>query len=486
MMATTRRPNPEPIRQRSVLDWLGDSERCPKGITAVAVFAYMTAVGVADYITGFETSFAVFYLLGLGVAAWLVGRGFGFALSAATVGMWIVGDGGAGTRFLQPAVTVWNAGIVLVVCALVVWLADYLRNLRQEINARVRRRTLELTQETERLKRVEEMLRESEDRFRALADAAFEGIIIHDGGKIVEVNRGAAEIFGYAPSEVAGKSFLQLVVPAAQDLVQSAIASGFDEPYEVPGLRKDGSHFEIQIRGGVIRYQERMRRVAAIRDLTHSRRALKQIMQLKEQTAVEAERSRIARDMHDALGAGLTQIKLLGELLDHDATLAVALRPRVQTISRTARELAESVDQIVWAVNPEKDRLENLAFYLGNYTEHLLAPTSVRCRLDIPSVLPDIALAAGVRHRVFLAAKEALNNALKHAQATEIRLKLAVERNRFRVCVEDNGCGFRLNVLPSQRNGLNNIRQGLAEVDGMCSIETEPGRGTCVDLSVRL
>ena len=90
-------------------------------------------------------------------------------------------------------------------------------------------------------------------------------------------------------------------------------------------------------------------------------------------------------------------------------------------IYRTARELTRAMDEIVWAVNPKHDTLDSLVTYLGRFAQTFLSAPEIRCRLDVPLSVPAWALTAEIRHHVFLAFKEALNNVVKHARASEVR-----------------------------------------------------------------
>ena len=110
--------------------------------------------------------------------------------------------------------------------------------------------------------------------------------------------------------------------------------------------------------------------------------------------------------------------------------------------------------------------------------------TDIHCRLDIPNVLPDLPLPSPVRHRLFLAVKEALNNVVKHASATEIRLGLDVEVDHLWIEVRDDGRGFTTAIGPRDGNGLDNLRAGLAQIGGTCEIDSAPGQGTRVRMSV--
>ncbi len=223
--------------------------------------------------------------------------------------------------------------------------------------------------------------------------------------------------------------------------------------------------------------------------LTARRRAGRKLELLRRQQAVERERARIARDIHDDLGASLTRITMLShtvraELQDNSRGARAA-----GEVNRTARELTRSLDEIVWAVNPRHDRLESLANYLGGYAQDFLSTAGIACRLDLPIALPDLTLTADFRHNVFLAFKEALNNVVKHAGATEVTVSLEFQADGFLLLIADDGRGFDPVTPPAEgpgrRHGLANMVQRMAEIGGDCQWEAAPGGGTRVKLRVR-
>ncbi|UCD76291.1 MAG: PAS domain S-box protein [Phycisphaerales bacterium] len=121
--------------------------------------------------------------------------------------------------------------------------------------------------------RAERALKESEERFRRLSGAAYEGIFIHDRGTVLDVNERAARMFGYEPHEIIGVSVFDLTAPESLELVKAKVMSGDEEPYEAVVLRKDGSHFLAEIFGQAIPYEGRVVRVAAVRDITERKGA---------------------------------------------------------------------------------------------------------------------------------------------------------------------------------------------------------------------
>jgi len=214
---------------------------------------------------------------------------------------------------------------------------------------------------------------------------------------------------------------------------------------------------------------------------------------LKQQQTIERERERIARDIHDDLGAGLTQIMLQSALARRESQEQT--QAHLAQISGTALELVSAMDEIVWAINPENDTLDGLVTYVGKYVEEYVAKAGMRCRLDLPAQVPAIFLSAEVRHNLFLAIKEALNNAVKHAQAAEISFLLRMRSCSFSFVIQDDGRGLVQDVTGtppadggrvSSGHGLRNLAQRLEKIGGSCTIKSEPGKGTEVELTVGL
>jgi signal transduction histidine kinase len=215
-------------------------------------------------------------------------------------------------------------------------------------------------------------------------------------------------------------------------------------------------------------------------------RALRaRLQRIERQRAVEHDRARIAKDIHDDLGAGLTQISLLSELLRSDRPQEVLAH--ADQIGETAAELTRAMDEIVWAVNPTEDTLDGLWSYLTHHAQEYLAAAGVACRLEAPEALPALPLSAEVRHNVFLAVKEALHNVVKHAAAREVRLTLALLPRGFAIEVRDDGCGRR--ELPSGQRGsagqgLRNIAERMEAIGARCEVTDIPQGGTSVRLGV--
>ena len=216
------------------------------------------------------------------------------------------------------------------------------------------------------------------------------------------------------------------------------------------------------------------------------RRMQRKLILLEQQHAVERERGRIARDMHDQLGAGLTQIGLLGEFARRASDKNGNSLVHVERICDTARELAQTLDEMVWMVNPRNDTLNKLALYLAAYAEEFFKATTVRCLLEIPSGLPAWPLPAEVRHNLFLTAKEAFNNIAKHSRASEARVKISLDDTLLEISIDDDGIGFSVDGAARSRNGLSNMKERVREIGGTFDISSAPNNGTRICLRVRI
>ncbi len=202
---------------------------------------------------------------------------------------------------------------------------------------------------------------------------------------------------------------------------------------------------------------------------------------LERQQALERERTRIARDIHDDLGASLTRISLLSQSARRELDDPVQSARRMDNIYATARELTHKMDEIVWAVNPRHDSLESVAHYLASFAQELLGPAGVACRLEMPLQFPAWPVFAEARHHLFLAFKEALNNVVKHARATCVTITLEAHVTELVLRVRDDGVGLpaaSAGPAATGGNGLTNMRQRLADVGGRCEINPAPGGGT--------
>lgn len=216
---------------------------------------------------------------------------------------------------------------------------------------------------------------------------------------------------------------------------------------------------------------------------------------LEKQRAIERERTRIAYNIHDCLGANLTHITMLSDP-ERNGLNPERAKENLNKIHRTVGELTMAMDETVWALNPEHDTLDSLVSYLQMFAQDFLKAAGVRLRLEMPYEIPSLPLSPEVRHNLFLAFKEALNNMVKHSAASEVRVNLSLEAVGFSLSVEDNGRGFDADSRDmrvaepragaSNGNGLASMRVRLLEIGGRCQLRSVPGQGTKVTFSLPL
>ena len=202
--------------------------------------------------------------------------------------------------------------------------------------------------------------------------------------------------------------------------------------------------------------------------------------------ALERERARIARDLHDDLGARLTQMAFLTDLAAGDVGASGEVKTQLADVSQQARSAVQSLDETVWTVNPQKDSLPHLIGYLASYAEQFFRPTGINLRLEICPHPPAHPLPGNLRHEIFLLVKEALNNTLKHSGANEVWLRVAVRGPVLRIVIRDNGSGFAASDEKPLRHGLENMRRRAAEAGLKLKLNSAPGQGTKLFLRVTL
>jgi ligand-binding sensor domain-containing protein/signal transduction histidine kinase len=219
--------------------------------------------------------------------------------------------------------------------------------------------------------------------------------------------------------------------------------------------------------------------------LISTQKLQRQLEGLRQQQALEKDRARIARDIHDQVGASLTQLSLLGEMVGSDKENPAEVAEHAGQITQTARETAHALDEIVWTVNPSNDTLEGLINYICKHAQEYLAVAGLRYRLEAPAQLPDTEISPEARHNIFLAAKESVTNIVKHARATEACIRLRLGPGSFTLEIEDNGRGPGEVSGPAaqSRNGLRNMRKRMEDIGGSFEIVPGANGGTLVRLN---
>jgi len=210
------------------------------------------------------------------------------------------------------------------------------------------------------------------------------------------------------------------------------------------------------------------------------------IVQNQEQKLLTVERSRIARDIHDDVGTHLTKLVLQGEVAQSRLSADSELRQRLNLMCEDLRGVLGVMDEVLWAVNPRHDTLENFITYICDYAQMFLQNTKIQCLLEIEPDMPPLDFDLPLRRSLLLVVKEALNNAAKYSGASQLTLKIFRNGHKLVVVVADNGRGFDLNQIRKNRHGLTNFCQRMDEAGGECVIATSPGAGCRVEFSIPL
>ena len=206
----------------------------------------------------------------------------------------------------------------------------------------------------------------------------------------------------------------------------------------------------------------------------------------KERWLLQQERARIARDIHDDIGARMTQLVLHGEVAQGGLRDGSETQLHLVQICEEARGLLSTMDEILWAVNPRRDTLRDFAAYVCNYAQEFLKPTQIQCLFELDPEMSAADFNLPLRRSLLMAIKETLNNAVKHSAATELHLKIQWQAQRLIVVVQDNGKGFDPAVVKAERHGMTGMAQRMTELGGSCLVTSQPGRGCRVEFSIPL
>jgi signal transduction histidine kinase/ligand-binding sensor domain-containing protein len=220
--------------------------------------------------------------------------------------------------------------------------------------------------------------------------------------------------------------------------------------------------------------------VAGVVRYVSFRRLHSQLRALEQQAALDKERSRIARDLHDDLGGSLTEVSLLLGTAERGLSQNNKVNGEIRQCSSLVLQITKSVDEIIWAINPRNDTLRYLIDYISQFVVEFLHAANIRCRVDLPDQIPDQNLSPEVRHNLFLVVKETLNNIARHSQAKEVRLHIRTTDRQLNITIEDTGRGFNHHPDTASADGVRNMRQRMEEIGGQFQIDSQLDAGTRV------
>jgi signal transduction histidine kinase len=214
-------------------------------------------------------------------------------------------------------------------------------------------------------------------------------------------------------------------------------------------------------------------------------RMRREVARLEQQRELEQERLRIAHDIHDDLGARITQISLLSAMSQGNAAFPEKARVEFDKVSKMSRELVLALYETVWAVNPENDNLEALGNYVCQMVKQLCENTALRCRFYVRDLPAEVQVSSQTRHNISMAIKEAVHNIIKHSNSPEIIIHMEFSQDVLNVSVQDSGSGFEAG-MKGTGHGLSNMKQRLEKIGGTCTVESLPGQGTTVRMRLNI
>ena len=347
---------------------------------------------------------------------------------------------------------------------------------------------------------------ESETQFRTLAETASDAIITIDvNSRIVYANEAAVKIFGYESSELVGERLTFLMPddlrPRHEEGLGKYVSSGRKNiPWagvELPGRHKDGHEIPLELSFGEFELQGQRYFTGVARDISERKRAEENLRRSREERFRELERvrMRIATDLHDDIGASLSQIALLSEVVGRqvEETGTNGLGAHLHKISAVSTELVQAMGDIVWAINPRKDSLQELIKRMRRFAADIFFSCGIKFQFETGEFEDAIALGANIRREVFVMFKEAVNNIARHSGCQNVNLELRINANRLIMELSDDGKGFDVLEKLSERfspevggNGLINMRKRAADLGGECVIESSVGKGTSIKIDIPL
>ena len=339
-------------------------------------------------------------------------------------------------------------------------------------------------------------LRESETRFRTLAETASDAIItIDEDSRIVYANQATEKIFGYTADELRGNEMTVLMPEYLRHLHKAGFKRYREtgqrhipwEAVELPGLHKSGAEIPLELSFGEFNKDDKRFFTGIARDITERKRAEEErkkaeeaLRSSREERFAELERvrRRIATDLHDDIGSSLTRISLLSEVVQRqiDGIKAPLVQP-LSSIARLSRELVDSMSDIVWAINPNKDHLGDLSQRMRHFASDVFTARQIDFRFRAPDARQDIKVGANFRRELFLLFKEAVNNIIRHSGCSTADVEFRSEADGLFLRLSDNGRGFDVSEQ-SNGHGLMSMRERTDGLGGKLEIVSRPGQGT--------
>lgn len=214
------------------------------------------------------------------------------------------------------------------------------------------------------------------------------------------------------------------------------------------------------------------------------RKVKEKIIKSEHEAAMERERLRIARDLHDDIGSRLTELRMISEMVSKKDLHDPDVKQKLKELSSASENVISTFGEIVWSLNPKNDSFEELVEFLSQQSTDFLSKADIRCRLELPDSLPNYMVSSEIRHNLIFTIKELMNNIVKHAEASIVQIALEINEVELVFEVKDNGIGFNINNTRKYGNGLNNIKSRIESIGCTISIESKIDHGTLTRISI--
>ncbi len=206
---------------------------------------------------------------------------------------------------------------------------------------------------------------------------------------------------------------------------------------------------------------------------------------LQEQVQLQEMRNSISRNLHDDIGASLSNINILTELAQRNASDPIKAKAYLSKAADDIQHVSESLSDIVWNINPRYDELNNLFVRMKRYAADMMDGMNISYEMNFPADASDVKLAMDQRRDLYLIFKEAVNNVAKYSTAANAKVEVVITAQQLRVLVQDNGKGFDVQKV-TEGNGLQNMQQRAKLLNATLAIDSKPGNGTSVLLTMPL
>ena len=353
---------------------------------------------------------------------------------------------------------------------------------------------------TEKLQ-FKEWLSIAETKFKALFEYSPDAIFVEDSaGTILDINEAAIAIQGLPKDKLIGTN-IRMLVPGEKYLKiikdYKQLYLGVVKTVESSIWSPELGEIPVEISGKRISYENKSALLLHVRDITERRKMeterqqiIREISNRKEEmiqhslTIQEEERKRIASEMHDEIGAGLSKISVLSHVIKKSFQNTGLVSSNIDKVLKASNELQQNIGEIIWAMDVKNDTLENLLAFINTYASEFFDESGINFQIITPEKIPVVSIAGKIRRNTFLSIKESLNNIAKHANARNARIEVCIQKKILTFIITDDGIGFDTANIARFRNGICNLRQRIADICGALSLVSKPNEGTIVEFSI--